>query len=169
VTPEESFEQLYRESYDAVRRFAVRRTDSGTGEEITAQTFLIAWRRRDMIPHPALPWLYGVARHVIANDRRAAGRRDRLLAALAAEREPAAPVGTDPTVFRALLELAEFDREALILTAWEGLTPSQAAQVAGCSATTMRVRLHRARRRYARRLSLEEPQAFGHLTLMEEA
>jgi RNA polymerase sigma factor (sigma-70 family) len=50
-------------------------------------------------------------------------------------------------VLAALAELPAKEREALQLCAWEGLTPAQAARVAGCTAAAFRVRLHRARRR----------------------
>ena len=48
---------------------------------------------------------------------------------------------------RALASLSERDREALLLTAWEGLTTDQAAAVLGCSPQAFRVRAHRARQR----------------------
>jgi len=53
----------------------------------------------------------------------------------------------DPSLHRALRELSPLEREALLLTAWEDLTPSQAARALGVSATAFRVRLLRARRR----------------------
>jgi RNA polymerase sigma-70 factor (ECF subfamily) len=49
-------------------------------------------------------------------------------------------------VVRALQTLPELSREALMLTAWEGLVPAEAAQVIGISPAAFRVRLHRARR-----------------------
>ncbi|MFF8430578.1 RNA polymerase sigma factor [Streptomyces sp. NPDC016566] len=57
-------------------------------------------------------------------------------------------------ILRALASLGEDDREALVLTAWHGLHAHEAAKVVGCSATTMRVRLHRARKRLAQALDL---------------
>jgi len=54
----------------------------------------------------------------------------------------------NPEVDRALKALSREDREALLLIAWEELTPSQAARSLGISATAFRVRLHRARRRF---------------------
>jgi len=50
-------------------------------------------------------------------------------------------------VLRALAALPETDRELLTLSAWHGLSPRDAASVAGCSAATYFVRLHRAQRR----------------------
>ena len=39
----------------------------------------MVWRRLDEVPSSALPWLYGVARRVLANEFRGARRRDALL------------------------------------------------------------------------------------------
>lgn len=61
--------------------------------------------------------------------------------------------GADVTVadraelLEALATLTETEREALFLTAWDGLTAAEAAHVAGCSVPAMHVRLFRARRR----------------------
>ncbi|HEX6027306.1 MAG TPA: sigma factor-like helix-turn-helix DNA-binding protein, partial [Solirubrobacter sp.] len=59
----------------------------------------------------------------------------------------------------ALAMLKPIDREALLLTAWEGLTPERAAVAAGCSRATFDVRLHRARRRLADALPRIEEQS----------
>jgi RNA polymerase sigma-70 factor (ECF subfamily) len=55
----------------------------------------------------------------------------------------------------ALAQLSESDRELLLLIAWEGLSPAQAAAAMDVSPATVRVRLHRARRRLARALPRE--------------
>jgi RNA polymerase sigma-70 factor (ECF subfamily) len=34
--------------------------------DVVAETFLVAWRRLDDVPADPLPWLYGVARRVLA-------------------------------------------------------------------------------------------------------
>jgi RNA polymerase sigma-70 factor (ECF subfamily) len=53
----------------------------------------------------------------------------------------------DPHLARGLRLLPEKDREALLLIAWDDLTPALAAASLGISPTAFRVRLHRARRR----------------------
>jgi RNA polymerase sigma-70 factor (ECF subfamily) len=72
--------------------------------------------------------------------------------------EPSAPEpelhGLDPELDRALRALGPVDREALLLVAWEDLTPTQAAHVLKLNPTAFRVRLLRARRRL--RAALEE-------------
>src|SRR5450759_5204461 len=70
--------RLYEHHAGAVHRYALRRSDRETADEITAQVFMVAWRRRSALPDDALPWLYGVARRALADQRRGAARRRRL-------------------------------------------------------------------------------------------
>ncbi len=80
------------------------------------------------------------------------------LAPVASTLSPAmnlAGTGAGGTLRRALEQLSESDREVLMLIAWEGLSPAQAAAALGVKAATVRVRLHRARRRLARALVRE--------------
>jgi len=114
------------------------------------------WRKLERIPDEPLPWLYAVARKTLANQRRRLAREQRVDAAdpasAVAELEP---VG-DTALAAAFAALSERDREVLRLIAWEGLSPSQAAVVLGCSALSCRVRYHRAKTRLARRLEATE-------------
>jgi DNA-directed RNA polymerase specialized sigma24 family protein len=57
------------------------------------------------------------------------------------------PVSLDPEIDQALRALSPTDREALLLVAWEDLTPTQAAHALGINATAFRVPLLRAHRR----------------------
>jgi RNA polymerase sigma-70 factor (ECF subfamily) len=114
---------------------------------------VIAWRRLDDVPDDALPWLLGCARHVLAHQRRRSRRDVALLDRLAAEGVPDSAVGGDRVLARALAQLSVQDRELLLLIAWEGLDPGQAARVLGCSHNALAVRLHRARKRLAAALS----------------
>jgi RNA polymerase sigma-70 factor (ECF subfamily) len=68
------FEALWGDHYEAVVRFALRRAPRDRAPDIAEETFLAAWRRLDEIPADAGPWLYGVARGVLANDRRSQRR-----------------------------------------------------------------------------------------------
>lgn len=144
------FEQLYREQYEAVRRYAVRRVAAERVPDVVHETFLIAWRRQDDVPAAApLPWLLGVARNVVLHDRRAAARRLRLTARVAAEPAATVEAGDAPPLDGALAGLSVEDRDLLGLVYWDGLSPAEAASVLGCTPATLRVRLHRARRRLA--------------------
>ena len=148
------FEAYFRGYAGRVHAFVLRRADPEAAQDVTAETFLIAWRRRAEMPAVPLPWLYGIARGVLANDRRSANRRFALVERMAAEPSPPdSHVGGDPEILVALADLHESDREALLLCAWEGLSVREAASVAGCRPATFAVRLHRARRRLARVLT----------------
>ncbi|GAA3666657.1 sigma-70 family RNA polymerase sigma factor [Nonomuraea antimicrobica] len=163
VDPESRFEEIYGSSYRPLLGYALRRCpDPDDAADVVAETFLTAWRRIEEVPHgdEARLWLYGVARNVLANHRRGERRHERRTAALraqlaaspmAAER-PAEDLSRIGQVFRAL---PEDDRELLALVAWERLNPGQIAKIVGVSANTVRVRLYRARRRFARGLAAE--------------
>lgn len=155
------FEELFRRTYPAVRGYALRRTSPEAAQDAVAETFLVAWRRFDDVPEDALPWLFGVARRVLANQRRASGRGEALQQRLAGAGGDApdleSSVGEAEAVRAALARLSERDREALMLVAWHGLTGKRAARAAGCSRAAFDVRLHRARRRLAALLEDLDP------------
>jgi RNA polymerase sigma-70 factor, ECF subfamily len=145
---QQSFEQIYAEHVDAVRAFVRRRAPEDLVEDVVADTFVVCLRRLDDVPIPPLPWLYGVARKTLANERRKRARTVHLEAEVAYEPEPAG----DAALARAFAELSDPDREVLRLVAWEGLALREAAAVLGCSAVACRVRYFRAKSRLAARL-----------------
>jgi RNA polymerase sigma factor (sigma-70 family) len=137
----------------AVTAYA-RRRGSRDADAIAAEVMTIAWRRLADVPtDDARPWLYATARNLLFAERRRAGRTAPLLAP-EHNGEPE-PAGLDPSLARALRALSPLDREALLLIAWEELTPSEAAKTLGINPTAFRVRLLRARRRL--RAKLDEP------------
>ena len=166
---ETRFEELFRGNYAAVRAYALRRAPGDVAQDVVAETFLVAWRRLDDVPEDALPWLYGVARRVLANERRSAGRRVVLEqrvandAATGATSDASARLGDAELVRAALACLSDKHREALMLVAWHGLTGSRAARAAGCTPAAFAVRLHRARAKLAAQLAaLEQPPTTRH-------
>jgi DNA-directed RNA polymerase specialized sigma24 family protein len=84
------FESLYRAHARDVHGYFLRRTSSEEAKDATSEVFVVAWRRFDDVPQDdeALPWLYGVARNVLANNARSLRRRDRLAARAAANHDP---------------------------------------------------------------------------------
>lgn len=154
------FERLFEAHYAPVLAYALRRSDPATGvaHDVTAEVFAVAWRRLDQLPADPLPWLYGTARRVLANERRGARRRAALVDQLRVTAPSATPAREPAELLHAALaRLPDRDREGLLLVAWEGLSTAQAAQVMGCTPTAMRVRLHRARRRLAAALADLQP------------
>jgi RNA polymerase sigma-70 factor (ECF subfamily) len=150
----EGFEQLYRQHAGAVLAYARRRTTPAAADDVVADVFLIAWRRVDDVPAEPLPSLLGVARRVLAYQRRGeyrgAALRDRIRGQQVSG--VGAAVGDDglPAAVRALWSLGASDQELLMLIAWDRLTRAQAAEALGVSVGTLAVRLHRARRRLAK-------------------
>ncbi len=153
---QERFELLFESYHAQIAAYARRRAPSEAVEDVVEDTFLVAWRALERVPSEPLPWLYGVARRVLANKRRGGRRAAALAQRLAQESERGAPAQTAPGlsahVEAALRALSDREREAVLLIAWEGLTPAQGAVAAGCSAAAFRVRLHRARSHLARTL-----------------
>lgn len=97
---------------------------------------------------PELPWLYGVARRLMANQRRGNMRRLRLFDRLVGERPPPREAPTPSSeILEALERLRPADREVLRLAAWEELNAAEIAVVLGCTANAAALRLSRARRR----------------------
>jgi len=159
------FESCFRAHHARLLAFAMRRVSGReAAEEVVADTFAVAWRRRDRIPESPLPWLYAIASNVLADQYRSTRRRRDLGLRLAHEARADA-TGSDPAESLALREafsaafagLEEQEREVLRLVAWDGLDVREAAQVLGCSQGAFRVRLHRARRKLTRRLDAAKP------------
>jgi RNA polymerase sigma factor (sigma-70 family) len=153
------FNDLYAYCHPAVLGYVLRRCVSPEdAADAIAETFLIAWRRLDEIPagEDRRLWLYGVARRVLANQRRGDRRRfaltQRLTAELAETPGPPEPSGALAELAAAFKHLSETDREILALEGWEGLDAGQVAAVLGCSRNAARIRLHRARRRLEQQL-----------------
>lgn len=158
---EREFAALYDRTHQRVLAYCVRRTTTRADAlDAAADTYLVAWRRSAEIPQgdEALLWLFGVARRVLANQRRGQGRQLRLLHRLPPEDgsdrrtpdEAAVQAEEERQVLRALEQLPPDDRELLRLSAWERLSGRELAAAFGCSEDAVKVRLHRARRRLAK-------------------
>jgi RNA polymerase sigma factor (sigma-70 family) len=152
---ERAFRALYADHFDAVLGFALRRVDRAEDAgDVTADTFLVAWRRLAHVP-PApdtRPWLYGVARRVLANHRRGDRRRSTLGDRLKRELATSVPDASDQVVQQAdvtaaMRRLSARDQEVLELHLWEGLESREIAEVLGLTTTAVRPRLSRARAR----------------------
>jgi RNA polymerase sigma-70 factor (ECF subfamily) len=166
----ERFELLYRRHFRAVLRYTLARVEPEAAKDAAAETFLIAWRRLPDVPDDPAPWLFAVARKVIAGQLRSRSRREALRARLevtSAEEAGAGEIGEEVAervaVLTAFARLSENDREVLMLVAWEGLSSKAAADVLGVTRFAFGVRLQRARRRLSAALAAAEPA--GHADL----
>jgi RNA polymerase sigma factor (sigma-70 family) len=148
-------EQLFRAHHAQVLAYALRRVPA-RADDVVSDTFAVAWRRLDAVPEDAEAWLYGVARKVISGYWRGSAREQALVSRLC-ELEPRAEREQDHgddfgPLYEALGQLAESDREALLLVHWEGLEPERAALVLGIGREAFNQRVHRARARLRTRL-----------------
>lgn len=160
-TEPEAFGGLFDRHFEDVRAYFARRVDVESASDLAAEVFRIAFERRrsfDPARSPSCrPWLYGIARNVLAKDR----DRARRSAALAARIGPSLAVaGEDDidaslagleaahrweAVAEALARMDDDSRELLLLVAWDALTYAEAAQVFDVPVGTIRSRLSRAR------------------------
>lgn len=160
---EKRFEEIYRAYSGLIFAYAVRRTSNPSdAADIVADTFAVAWRRLEDVPdgEEARPWLYGVARRIASRYYRTRRRRRRAHRRLMDEAEQlveSATVTTLDSSYRqaiaaAFSQLSDSDQELLKLVAWENLEREEIAEMLDCSRVALRVRLHRARKRFDRHL-----------------
>lgn len=150
-----AFGDLYQRHAPAVHAFLTRRAGSAAADDLLGDVFVTALEARVRFrPHTsgsALPWLYGISANLVREHLR--------------RRRPDALIDTDVGVDwhavderidahaqrdqlrRALAALSPAEREAFLLTAWEGLSTVEAAQALDTTATVVRARLSRARQR----------------------
>ena len=155
----ECFAGVFDRYYAQIHGYVARRLGRSLADDVAAETFLIAFERRDSYDASwpsARPWLYGIASRLISGQRRAELRRYRALARAGAGEvsegyDDQVALRVDAQARRgplvaALAGLAERDRDVLLLVACAGLTCEEAGQALGIPAGTARSRLHRARR-----------------------
>lgn len=153
------FDALYERHRAAIVAYCARRIGVADAQDAAAEVFSTAWRRRDALPPPGreLPWLYGVARHVVSHRWRSAARSRRLVEKMAGVRRRSVSEPDDIVIERfeyravrqALDALRPIDREVLLLSAWEGLSHREIAESLGCSLAAIDKRITRARHRLA--------------------
>ncbi|NNC92694.1 MAG: RNA polymerase sigma factor [Acidimicrobiia bacterium] len=157
---EADFRSLYDRHYDAIHSYFLRRSGTSSAQDLTAEVFLVAWRRIADVPRgeDTLLWLYGVAANVAAHQRRSIARGARLDTRLrsvpangAAEPEPQVVRRAEyDQVLVATARLRPADQEILRLAAWEELPHDQISRLLGCSVAAVDQRIHRAKKRLAK-------------------
>lgn len=148
------FDAFFAQHATSIHRYFIRRAERVDVEDLTAEVFATAWRRRDKIPEGfELPWLYKTASYVLANHRRKptltlladyGGEEDRQPSRSV---DPADLVMADDEVRRALGRISARDRTVLMLHAWEGLDGEGLAHALGLTRGGAAAALSRARAR----------------------
>lgn len=148
----ESFEQLFRATAPRLRNYVARHIEHHVVDDVVSETYCLAWRNLARIPAEPLPWLIGTSRNCLRRQWRSRQHAEQLWLAVVRDQWRDLPPGSpeDSVLGReealaAFAALSDMQREALLLTAWDGLRPADAAKVAGCSTRAFTVRLSRAR------------------------
>jgi RNA polymerase sigma-70 factor (ECF subfamily) len=150
------FEAVYRRHLPAISAYLARRVARDDVEDLAADVFAIAWRKRTSVaPGEELPWLYRIASYQVSNHRRRIAMRRTLLGVLATpDSAPAADAlfDTDPELAAAWRTLSARHREVLALVVLEEVPVAEAAIALEVSANAVSVRLHRAKKALAEAL-----------------
>jgi RNA polymerase sigma-70 factor, ECF subfamily len=164
------FEAVVDVVYEPLQRYLGRRAKPADVSELLNDSLLVIWRRLDHIPlDDPLPWSYGVAKRCLANHRRGAQRRLRLVGRVI-DRTPryafaSHPPGTEfdhAQLETALYELDESDRELIRLWAWEQLEPREIAVVLDTTPNAVSLRLTRAKKKIGSSMERQSFAAAGH-------
>jgi RNA polymerase sigma-70 factor (ECF subfamily) len=159
----DAFGVIFERHAATIMAYARRRVGPVAGEEVAAQTFLVAFQRRSQFNRSyesARPWLLGIATNVIRHHLR--DERDHLtklgkawspgVAEPVEDPDRADALRLRPTLTAALLELAPTDRDTFLLVVLGELTYEETARELGIPVGTVRSRVHRARNRLRERL-----------------
>jgi RNA polymerase sigma-70 factor (ECF subfamily) len=156
----ERFGHLYGRHFPAVYAYIASRLGPDEADDLTAETFVAAFRRRasfDPARGSVRPWLFGVATRLVAQHRRAEARRYRALARIPEDPDPgghedrvaarvSAQAHREP-LLRAVADLSDGDRDVLLLVALGGLSYEEVAAALSIPPGTVASRLSRARRK----------------------
>nr|WP_235018169.1 RNA polymerase sigma factor [Thermomonospora echinospora] len=168
----ERFAVLFDRHGDEIHRYVARLLGAQAAEDVVAETFLTAFRKRtsyDTSRPDARPWLYGIATLAARQQRRAEMRRHRVLAWARADHpadtfddrsaERVTAQRLQPRLAKVLAGLPAADRDLLLLIAWAELSYEEAAEALGIPIGTVKSRLHRIRKKVRRAFGDIDPLA----------
>ena len=152
------FATIYRQTHAQVLGFISRRLiprDFARAEELTHDTYLVAWRRFADLPQTvpeARAWLFTTARHLLLksnaiNRRGDLGVRisDDALGVIPASSDSIQTRGLQMDLMSAWSQLTAAEQEIISLTYWDELSSAEAGRVLGITDRAYRQKLHRAR------------------------
>jgi len=159
------FRKVFEETHADVLAYCLRRAPLEDAKDATADVFLVLWRRLEDLSAEdlALPWLYGTARKILANQRRTRVRQTRLSTRMRWNL-PETPIDPETVIVRreqdqevldALARLRPAEQEVIQLTMWEELPQAAIGEILHCSDRAVTMRLHRAMRRLGHHLQQE--------------
>ncbi|MER6943215.1 RNA polymerase sigma factor [Nonomuraea sp. NPDC000554] len=167
----ERFGAVFDAHYADIHRYASRRLGPHAADDVSAETFALAFRRRrryDLSHRSARPWLYGIATNLISRHRRDEVRLLRAVDRLHPLAEPTrghedevtAKVSAQSvkgTLAGAIAALPAAQRDVLLLVALAGLSYDEVAQALDVPFGTVSSRLNRARKKLRKALGDTNP------------
>jgi RNA polymerase sigma-70 factor, ECF subfamily len=145
-----AFADVYTQYLPKVSAYLARRVERDAVEDLAADVFALAWRKRDAVTAgEELPWLYRIAANLVANHRRKVASTEGFIRSLRpADSAPAADdiVIADQNLAHAWKQLRARDREVLALAVFEDLPIGTIAAALGVSTNAVSIRLHRAKK-----------------------
>lgn len=162
------FTAVYDRYYAVVYRYVAGRLGPQVADDVAAETFLVAFRRRERFDPERgelRPWLFGIATKLVAQHRRAETRRYQALARVGADPSEAGheervvtwvtAEGMQPQLARALAALSAKERDVVLLVALGDLGHEEIAAALDIPYGTVGSRLNRARRKLRAALDTE--------------
>lgn len=156
-----AFAAIFDRHAAVLLQYLTRRVGASEAEGLLGELFRIAFESRgrfDTSRTDARPWLYGIAANLVMKHHRNRARHDGALGRLASARfDPSESSFEDrvvdadanaqllAAVVRAIDELPDIDREAVLLYAWQGLSYAEIGEALDIPVGTVRSRLNRAR------------------------
>jgi RNA polymerase sigma factor (sigma-70 family) len=158
---EQRLTRLYQETREDLLAFIARRCATAEdAADCLAETYRVAWEKRARLPADpgARPWLFGVARNAVREERRRGHRRTATSDALvaAAERAYIETTPQQSALTAAMSKLSALDREIVLMLSADGLASHEVATILGLSATAVRSRASRARTKLRKLLASGE-------------
>jgi RNA polymerase sigma-70 factor (ECF subfamily) len=146
----ERFAELFRAEYPGlVRELGLILGDRALAQDVAADGFVEMWRTWDRVSALERPGAW-VRRVALRNAGRARWRRDRRRQVEASfEASPPSGGGVDLDLVRALAQLSEAQRTAVVMHHLGGWPTGDIAVVLGCADVTVRSHLSRGRQRLA--------------------
>ncbi|WUI00314.1 RNA polymerase sigma factor [Spirillospora sp. NBC_00431] len=178
----ERFAGLYDRHHGIIHRYLARRLGRDRADDLMAETFLVAFRRReryDLGRPDARPWLFGIATNLVAQHRREEARFWRLIARTGVDQSVESPIdqvtdrvsaqGMRGELAAVLARLPRGQRDVLLLSAAGGLTAGEIAAALGIAEGTVHSRLSRARKKTSDALGGTDPRETGERYVHERA
>ncbi|MEJ2579276.1 MAG: RNA polymerase sigma factor [Kineosporiaceae bacterium] len=150
------FESFVRRHSGELHGFIVRQVGHSAADDVLSETFISAWSSWAQAPASAdarRSWAFGIARHRCIDHLRRVARHHRLTNRIAWRTRWVNVEGPETDVIARLLfdawteNLTAVEKQALLLTAVDGLSVADTGRVLGCSTTAITSRLTRARKR----------------------